>query len=594
VFRYIVSNSNQQPQKRFCLVLIKPSHYDDDGYVIQWLRSPIPSNSLAVLHGLALDCARRKVLGNNVEIEIHPIDETLARVHPKRIITLVKGADAGMVLLVGVQSNQFPRALDIAAVLRDRGVMVAIGGFHVSGTLAMLKERDRDVRRAEEMGVSLFAGEAEGRLDRVLQDAANNKLEPLYDFMDDLPDLEGAITPFLPAALVKRAFGNTSFDAGRGCPFTCSFCTIINVQGRKSRSRTADDVEKIVRENLAQDVHSFVITDDNFARNKNWEVIFDRLIYLREVEKIDLICSIQIDTGCHRIPNFIDKARRAGVKRVFIGLENINPDNLSGARKNQNKITEYRKMLLDWKRAGAMIFCGYIIGFPHDTLESILNDVRIIQTELPIDIIEYTCLTPLPGSEDHRKLYEAGVPMDEDLNRYDVNHVTIAHPLMSREEWEAAYAQASVNYYSDEHVETVLRRCVATGTSPGKTMSNLVWFRGTTEIEKVHPVEGGFLRLKFRQDRRPSLPRESPWIFYPKYATETLWKQFQWISLFSRCYLILRKVIRDPQRFEYNDLAITPVMEDEVETRELFQSAEAHSYLVKIQQVEKLRHGTAA
>ena len=589
-----MSDSNQHSQKSFCLVLVKPSHYDDDGYVIQWLRSPIPSNSLAVLHGLALDCKQRKVLGPNVEIDVHPIDETIARVRINRIVSLVKRADAGMVMLVGVQSNQFPRALDIAAVLRKRGITVAIGGFHVSGTLAMLKDRDPDVRRAEEMGISLFAGEAEGRLDRVLQDAANNKLQPLYDYMDDLPDMEGSITPFLPANIVKRAFGNTSFDAGRGCPFSCSFCTIINVQGRKSRSRTADDVEKIVRENLAQDVHSFVITDDNFARNKNWEPIFDRLIYLREVEKINLKCSIQIDTGTHRIPNFIDKARRAGVKRVFIGLENINPDNLSGARKNQNKITEYRKMLLDWKRAGAMIFCGYIVGFPHDTPESILNDVRIIQTELPIDIIEFTCLTPLPGSEDHRKLHEAGVPMDADLNRFDVNHVTLPHELMSREEWETAYAQVWTKYYSDEHVETVLRRCVATGTSAGKTMSNLIWFRGNTEIEEVHPIEGGFLRLKFRKDRRPNLPRESPFVFYPKYAAETLWKQVRWISLFSHCYFILRKVINDPQRLEYSDLAITPVMEDEVDTHEMFQSAEAQSYLVKIQHVEKLRQGTAA
>ena len=116
----------------------------------------------------------------------------------------------------------------------------------------------------------------------------------------------------------------------------------------------------------------------------------------------------------------LSKARRAGVKRVFIGLENINPNNLSGARKNQNKITEYRKMLLDWKRAGAMVFCGYIIGFPHDTPDSIAHDVRVIQKELPIDIIEFTCLTPLPGSEDHRKLYESGVPLESDLNRYDI------------------------------------------------------------------------------------------------------------------------------------------------------------------------------
>ena len=223
-------------------MLIKPSHYDDDGYVIQWFRSPIPSNSLAVVNGMALDCAKRKILGDYFDIEIHSFDETLGRVRPKRLAAMIDRADAGMVMMVGVQSNQFPRALDLAAPFRERGIMVAVGGFHVSGTLAMLKDRDPDVQRAEEIGISLFAGEAEGRLDRVICDAANNKLKPLYDYMDDLPDLEGAVTPFLPAGLVKRAFGNTSFDAGRGCPFSCSFCTIINVQGRKSRWRTADDI----------------------------------------------------------------------------------------------------------------------------------------------------------------------------------------------------------------------------------------------------------------------------------------------------------------------------------------------------------------
>lgn len=589
-----MSALNQQTQKRFCLVLIKPSHYDDDGYVIQWLRAPVPSNSLACIYGLALDCAARNVLGDNVTIDTRPIDETHTRIRPQRIASMIEKADAGMVMLVGVQSNQFPRALDIAAPLRKRGILVAIGGFHVSGTLAMLKERDPDVRRAEEMGISLFAGEAEGRLERVLQDAANKELKPLYNFMDDLPDLEGSVTPLLPAKIVKRAFSNTSFDAGRGCPFSCSFCTIINVQGRKSRHRTADDVERIVRANLAQGIHSFVITDDNFARNTNWEPIFDRLIHLREVEKIDLKCSIQVDTGCHRIPNFIDKARRAGAKRVFIGLENINPSNLKGARKNQNKITEYRQMLLDWKRTGAIIFCGYILGFPNDTLESILNDIRIIQTELPADIIEFTTLTPLPGSEDHRKLQEAGVPMDSDLNRYDVNHVTMPHPLMSREEWETACDQVWPAYYSDEHVETVLRRCAATGTSPGKTMIYLVWFRGSTLIENIHPVENGYIRLKFRRDRRSSLPKESPWTFYPRYWSETVSKQVKWVSLYLKYYRILQKVRSDLKRSEYTDLAITPVTAEEVETRELFQSPEAHAYLVKIQRTEELRHGVSA
>src|SRR5678809_970448 len=168
-------------KKTFSLVLIKPSHYDDDGYVIQWYRSAIPSNSLAVLYGLALECAENKILGPNVEFDIHAFDETNTVIRVDRIARLVEDADNGMVMLVGVQSNQFPRALDMARPLRARGIKVAIGGFHLSGTMAMLKDRDPYVQKALDMGVSLFAGEAEGRLEHVLLDASMNELQPIYN-----------------------------------------------------------------------------------------------------------------------------------------------------------------------------------------------------------------------------------------------------------------------------------------------------------------------------------------------------------------------------------------------------------------------------
>lgn len=114
----------QRGTGRFCLVLVKPSHYDDDGYVIQWYRAAIPSNSLAALYGLARDCADRRCLGDDTEIEIHAFDETNTRIRPERIATLIEVAGAGMVALVGVQSNQFQRALDIARPLRRRGIQV--------------------------------------------------------------------------------------------------------------------------------------------------------------------------------------------------------------------------------------------------------------------------------------------------------------------------------------------------------------------------------------------------------------------------------------------------------------------------------------
>ena len=66
-------------RRKFLLFLVKPSHYDDDGYVIQWFRSAIPSNSLAVLYGLVSDCNAREILGPDVEIETIAIDETNAK-----------------------------------------------------------------------------------------------------------------------------------------------------------------------------------------------------------------------------------------------------------------------------------------------------------------------------------------------------------------------------------------------------------------------------------------------------------------------------------------------------------------------------------
>jgi radical SAM superfamily enzyme YgiQ (UPF0313 family) len=555
---------------RFCLALVKPSHYDDDGYVIQWFRSAIPSNSLAALYGLARDCATRKILGDDVELEIHPIDETNTRVRPERLAKRIQEAGAGMVMLVGVQSNQFPRALDLARPLVERGIPVAVGGFHVSGTISMLGGKDEYLQKAKELGITVFAGEAEGRLEEMLRDAHAGALKPFYNFMNDLPNIQGTPIPLITALRAWRTAGGvTSFDAGRGCPFQCSFCTIINVQGRKSRRRSPDDVEQIVRENVAQGLHSFFITDDNFARNTEWEAILDRLIELKE-EGIRIHFIIQVDTLCHKIPRFIEKCARAGVRRVFIGLENINPDSLVGAKKRQNKISEYRKMLLAWKEARVITYAGYILGFPNDTPESIRHDIEIIKRELPVDLLEFFFLTPLPGSEDHQTLVNQGVEVDPDLNKYDLNHVCTAHPRMSKAEWEGAYRMAWETYYTKDHVQAVLRRLIAKRASASNAILLMTWFGGAIHIEKVHPLEAGLFRYKFRRDRRPGFAVEPRWKFYPRYVFESLAKLGKWFGIYAGLRLIYMRAKRDPKRYEYMDTALTPVTDHDVEDLELF------------------------
>jgi radical SAM superfamily enzyme YgiQ (UPF0313 family) len=558
-------------RRHFQLVLIKPSHYDDDGYVIRWWRAMTPSNSLAAVYGIAADCAERRVLGPNVAIDIEVIDETNTRIDvPALLSRFRRHDDFGCVALVGVQSNQYPRALDIARPFRAAGIAVAIGGFHVSGCLSMLDGRAVDLDACRDMGVAIFAGEAEGRLESVIVDVAAGRLAPIYNYMKDLPGMEGMPVPFLPKRYIERTLGSSaSFDAGRGCPYQCTFCTIINVQGRKSRYRSADDVEHLVRLNWAQGIRKFFITDDNFARNKEWESTFDRLIELRERDGIPLGLMIQVDALCHKIPNFMEKAKRAGVNKVFIGLENINPDNLATAKKRQNKITEYRRMLLAWKKQGILTIAGYILGFPADTPETIKRDIAIIKEELPIDLLEFFCLTPLPGSEDHQTLWKNGVAMDSDLNRYDVEHVCTAHSKMSMNEWQDIYHEAWSLYYTPEHMKTLLRRAAATGVPIGNLAKYLLTFSTTDCLENVHPLQGGILRLKHPSERRPGLSRENPWFFWPRFGWETFVKHMIITGAIVRLLIWQTAIMYSPGARNYIDRALTPVSDDEDETLDL-------------------------
>lgn len=547
----------KQNRQKFFVEVIKPSHYDDEGYVIQWLRTFVPSNSLACVFGLVQDVQKRQALGPDVELVANAYDECHTVVPVRRMIQRIQaGGGRGIALLTGVQSNQFPRAVDMARQFLAAGIPAAIGGFHVSGCLAMLPNLPPEIREAQAMGITLFAGEAEGRTEQVLRDAYRGQLKPIYNFLNDLPDLRGQVMPTLPKEVVEGYLFYAPFDAGRGCPFQCSFCTIINVQGRKSRFRDADDVELLVRANVQRGIRRFFITDDDLARNKNWEPIFDRLIELREKEDLRIKFTIQVDTQCHKIPRFIDKAVAAGCTRVFIGMESVSPENLAAAGKKQNHVAQYRIMLQAWRSRGVLTYAGYILGFPNDTPASIERDIRTIQKELPVDILEFFILTPLPGSADHKALYERRVPMEPDMNNYDLEHVTTAHPRMSTRDWAAIYDRAWHLYYSPEHVETLLRRSKACGAGTKHVASAILCYYGSYRFEKVHPLQCGILRRKVRETRRPGFPRENPLLFYPR----RLWETASTYAAMANYHLwmerLRQRIDRDPRAKDYTDAAL--------------------------------------
>jgi hypothetical protein len=126
-----------------------------------------------------------------------------------------------------------------------------------------------------------------------------------------------------------------------------------------------------------------------------------------------------------------------------------------------------------------------------------------------------------------------------------------------------------------------MRRAVACRIKPRKIGMMALWFYGSIAIEKVHPLQGGFIRRKYRRNRRPGLPLESPLTFYPRYVWELVSKSARFIALARTYHKIRKRVESDAARSSYRDLALTPVTQEEVGTLEIFSATESAKHAVE-------------
>jgi radical SAM superfamily enzyme YgiQ (UPF0313 family) len=497
-------------KQKLRIVLIKPSKYDDDGYVIRHFRGVLPSNTLACLSSLTMDVAERGRLGGGVEVQVKLYDDTVEKIPVRKIIRSNRLPECRTVVaLAGVQSNQFPRAADLARKFRDGGLQVLLGGFHVSGTLALSATTPHEIQELIDLGVSIVKGEVEETWEDILKDALQDKLKPVYDFLDNKPALDNQPVPVIHRDYLKKFIVSNfgTIDCSRGCPFNCSFCSIINVQGKEMRVRSPRSLAHTIRENYHRHhIYFYFFTDDNFARNTNWREIFNLLIKLRG-ENIPIQFMIQVDTQSHKIPDFVDLAARAGCTQVFIGMESINPQNLKAVGKTQNQVQNYKDLILTWRQARIATHAAYIFGFPYDTPESIQEDVRRLQYDLGVEQASFFMLTPIPGSRDHVRMIRDGVYMDPDLNKYDSFHETTRHPNFAPGELAASYRRAWKEFYSFGYMREVLSR--ANPENYWNIFCNFLWYKNAALIEGGHPMIHGFFRIKDRKDRRSGFAVES-------------------------------------------------------------------------------------
>ena len=369
----------------------------------------------------------------------------------------------------------------------------------------MFGEPTHELAAVMEQGVTLVQGEAENCWEDILAECVDGTVQPLYR-ASGYPDIShGPVPRPAPGYMKKFALPDMgTIDCSRGCPFDCSFCTIINVQGRKMRCRSAENVLATIRDNYAHGINQYFFTDDNFSRNPAWEPILDGIIRLREEEGLDrLSFMMQVDTACHKIRNFITKAARANCTQVFIGMESINPKNLEAAGKRQNKVGEYADYIAAWHAVGVMTHVGYIIGFPYDTLESVRRDIDMLKNDIRVDQASFFMLTPLPGSRDHYELVRSGEPYDQDLNTYDGFHAVTRHPRMTADEWFRATNEAWDSFYEFDNLKSILLR--AGRKAYWNIFKNIMWYKNSI-LEPRHPMVAGFYRIKRRKEVRPGTP----------------------------------------------------------------------------------------
>lgn len=530
--------------KRVVVVLIKPTHYDDAGFPHRYWRAVLPSNSLAVMRSLT-ETALAETLHPDTPLEIHVLEDGIAS-HAWKLWRLERRfPEPGTKLVVGfvaVQTAQFDRACDLIERWQTRGATCVIGGFHVSGSISALLDGIRDATRKDvpcpkvmppeiqalmNRGGVVFHGEAEEIWREALADILAGCPKPLY--RGGQPDLRSAPLPSYPRSYFHRAFVTTTstFDTGRGCPFACSFCTIINVQGRKSRFRDPqailEQVEATCIENEGK--ASFFFTDDNFATNPFWKTLLDGLITLR-AKGCAISFMIEADLAHSKQPTFLEKLAQAGCTQIFMGVESMNPENLRGARKHQNKVGQFAELWRLCHEQGIAVHAGYIVGFPNDTPASVMEDVHMLH-ELGVDQASFFVLTPLPGSEDHVRVFAAGVPMDTDFSRFDSFHTVIDHPLMTKAEWFATYQRAWRQFYTVENMIAALKRFTSRQARLS-LLRNYVWYRWSFATERTHPMIAGFYRFRDFWDRRPSAPRLS----FARYLLQEVGRHFRYLGLF--------------------------------------------------------------
>jgi radical SAM superfamily enzyme YgiQ (UPF0313 family) len=337
--------------------------------------------------------------------------------------------------LVGItcMTHQAPRAYELAAGFRRRGIPVVMGGWHAT----MAPEE------CQRYADSLVLGEAEEAWPQLLRDFQTGCLKPRYK-AEKLSDLKNLPFPRYDLLDLKRyKIWNIPSQTTRGCPHNCNFCEVTQVYGGKFRHRPVDEVINEIQEIRRLTGGGFVyFVDDNFVGHRRHALeLMERLIPL----KLLYGCMATANVGDD--PEMLDLLVRSGCRHLTIGMETVSPASLQAINKKHNKIKDYARQFQALRDRGIGFSVSVMFGLDGDDLGIFDTTVEfLIRTKAPLAFM--FILSPRPGIKVREQLLKEGRIFDHDWTHYSgVN--AVFHPKhMTAQQLEDGYWRALRRFYS--------------------------------------------------------------------------------------------------------------------------------------------------
>ena len=457
------------------VVIIKPSKYGLSGKVERFRWGFMPNSTVPYIRSMTPKSF------DGVPIETYAIDEYVQT--DLRYLELLRNPQKPTILaLVGVQSHQFQRSLDLAAFARANGVRhCVIGGPHpMTCDTSMLQNR----------GISFAIAEAELIWPQILRDAIDGELQPVYGSEQRwAEDLEAPVLiPPSKRDLRRYISPMLGIYPARGCPFTCNFCSVIKIAGRRIRSQSIETTMESLRKAKAAGVRLVMFTSDNFNKYSEAPELLEQMI----AEKIQIPFFVQCDTQVGKQEEMVRLLARAGCFEMFVGVESFSRKTLLAARKTQNHPELYAEIVRLCRHYRIKSHFSNILGFPEDTESNVRQHFRLLQEMRPT-VASFYILTPIPGTEQYDQFLTAGWISEQNLDRFDGHNPTWKHPNLNAAQLESLLFYCYKAFYSARHTITaafdVLKpKAISTGPPAG---FGLALFNRYCADRRRHPMSGG-------------------------------------------------------------------------------------------------------